>query len=162
MKNKFMLTLAFVLCLAMSAFAQDTMQKDDKMMKKDKKMSKMASMDKAVMDKEQMAWKSLQSKRFDDFAAMLADNYQGVYDDGVHDKNAEVTGLRNVTFSNVMISDMKVTWADKNTAIVTSLVSGDAATPDGKTESLKMRTTSVWTKRGKDWQVVYHTDTPAK
>jgi len=152
----------FVLCLTMSAFAQDAMKKDDKMMKSDAKMSKMDSMNKTLMDKEQMAWKSLQSKRFDDFTAMLADNYQGVYAEGVQDKNAEVTGLRNVTFSNVMISDMKVTWADKNTAIVTSLVSGDAATPDGKTESLKMRTTSVWTKRGKDWQVVYHTDTPAK
>lgn len=162
MKTKFTLTLIFILCLAMSALAQDAMKKDDKMMKSDGKMSKMDSMNNALMDKERMAWKALQDKRVDDFGKMLASDYRGVSDEGVSDKNKELSDIKQVSFSNVMISDMNVIRADKNTAIVTAVVSLDAATPDGKTQSSKARTTSVWTKRGKDWVVVYHTDSQIK
>jgi len=162
MKTKVALVLMFVLCLAMSAFAQDAMKKDDKMMKSDAKMSKTDSMNKALMDKERMAWKAIQDKRIDDFGKMLTDDYQGTSGDMVSDKNKELAEIRQLSFSNVMISDMKVIWADKNTAIVSSLVTTDAATPDGKTEPYKARTTTVWTKRGKDWMIVYHTDSPIK
>ncbi len=162
MKTKFTLTLMFVLCLAMSAFAQDAMKKDDKMMKSDGKMSKMDSMNNALMDKERMAWKALQDKRIDDFGKMLTDDYQGVSGDMVSDKNKELAEVRQLSFSNVMLSDMKVIWADKNTAVVSALANMTATTPDGKTENYKARTTTVWTKRGKDWMIVYHTDSPIK
>ena len=162
MKTKFTLMLMFILCLAMSAFAQDAMKKDDKMMKSDAKMSKMDSMNKALMDQEQMAWKAIQEKRIDDFGKMLTDDYQGTSGDMVSDKNKEVAELKQLSFSNVMISDMKVVWADKKTAVVSALVALNVATPDGKTENYKARTTTVWTKRGKDWMIVYHTDSPIK
>ena len=162
MKTKFTLMLMFILCLAMSALAQDAMKKDDKMMKSDIKMSKMDSMNKALMDNEQMAWKAIQEKRIDDFGKMLTDDYQGVSGDIIMDKNKEVAELKQLSFSNVMISDMKVIWADKKTAIVSALVALNVATPDGKTENYKARTTTVWTKRGKDWMIVYHTDSPIK
>ncbi len=152
----------FVLCLAMSAFAQDAMKKDDKMMKSDGKMSKMDSMNNALMDKERMAWKALQDKRIDDFGKMLTDDYQGVSGDMVSDKNKELAEVRQLSFSNVMLSDMKVIWADKNTAVVSALANMTATTPDGKTENYKARTTTVWTKRGKDWMIAYHTDSPIK
>ncbi len=152
----------FVFCLAMSAFAQDAMKKDDKMMKSDGKMSKMDSMNNALMDKERMAWKAIQDKRIDDFGKMLTDDYQGVSGEIIMDKNKELAELRQLSFSNVMISDMKVIWADKNTAVVSSLVVLNVAAPDGKTENYKARTTTVWTKRGKDWMIVYHTDSSIK
>lgn len=162
MKTKFTLTLMFVLCLAMSAFAQDTMKKDDKMMKADGKMSKTDSMNKTLMDREQMAWKAIQDKRYDDFSKLLADDYRGVSDEGLSDRNKELADIKQVSFSNTMLSDMNVVWADKNTAIVSAVASFDVTTPDGKTQNYKARTTSVWTKRGKDWLVVYHTDSPIK
>lgn len=162
MKTKLMLTLMFVLCLAMTAFAQDAMKKDDKMSKSDNKMSKMAAMDNTLMDKERMAWKFIQTKKFDDFAAMLADDYAGVFDDGIHNKNTEITGLKQMSFSSPVFQDMKVIWVDKDAAIVTAIVSAEATTPDGKTAPFKSRTSTVWAKRGKDWLIVYHADMPAK
>ena len=103
MKTKFTLMLMFILCLAMSAFAQDAMKKDDKMMKSDIKMSKMDSMNKALMDQEQMAWKAIQEKRIDDFGKMLTDDYQGVSGDIIMDKNKEVAELKQLSFSLSLI-----------------------------------------------------------
>lgn len=122
----------------------------------------MDSMSSVLMDKERMAWKALQEKRVDDFGKLLADDYRGVSDEGISDKNRELSEVRQINFSNVIISDMNVVWVDKDAAVVSAVVTLDAATPDGKTQTSRARTTSVWTKRGKDWLVIYHTDSQLK
>ncbi len=155
MKTKLMWMLMLVFCLSISAFAQDAMKMDNK-------MSKANPSDRVLMDKERMAWKALQDKRYDDFGNMLAADYQGFSEQEISDKTKELNDVKQGNFKNAMVSDMKVSWIDKDTAIVTSVVSLDAAESDGKTETQKARTASIWTKRGKDWLVVYHTDIPMK
>ncbi len=151
MKMKITLTLAIILCQALSAFAQDTMKTDDK-------MSKKMTPDQMLMNQEQMAWKAIQDKRWDDFGKMLADNYQGVYQDGVHNRDFELTGIKNAGISNVALSDMKVSWIDKNVAVVTAVAKGMGNSPEGKMSDFTSRTVTVWKKSGKNWMIVHHTD----
>jgi len=148
---KITLTLAFILCLALSAFAQDTMKTDDK-------MSKKMTNDQMVMNQEQMAWKAIQDKLWDDCGKMLADNYQGVYQDGVHNRDFELTGIKNAGISNVVLSDMKVSWIDKKVAVVTAVAKGMGNSPEGKMSDFTSRTVTVWKKSGKNWMIVHHTD----
>ncbi len=151
MKMKITLALTFILCLALSAFAQDTMKTDDK-------MSKKMTPDQMLMNQEQMAWKAIQDKRWDDFGKMLADNYQGVYQDGVHNRDFELTGIKNAGISNVVLSDMKVSWIDKKVAVVTAVAKGMGNSPEGKMSDFTSRTITVWKKSGKNWMIVHHTD----
>jgi hypothetical protein len=151
MKMKITLALTFFLCLTMSAFAQDTMKTDDK---KSKKMTN----DQMLMNQEQMAWKAIQDKRWDDFANMLADNYEGVYDDGIHNKTLELNGVKQSGISGVTVSDMRVNWIDKDAAIVTAVVRGEGNSTEGKMSNFSSRTATVWKKSGKNWVIIYHTN----
>lgn len=58
------------------------------------------------------------------------------------------------------ISDEKVTWADANTAIVTYTWTG-AGTFQGQPFPSKTYVSSVWTKKGDKWLVVYHQESEA-
>ena len=160
MKTKILTLIGLVLCLTMFTFAQDDKMKEDKMMKKDNKMMKNATPEQAVMFLERSAWKALEEKRYDDFAKLFTDDYQGFYPDQVSDKTSEIAAVKQVTFKNVMFSDMKVQFADKDAAIVTSIVKFDIVLPDGKTVTDNVRTTSVWVKRGKNWMTTYHSHFP--
>lgn len=155
MKMKMLTLVGLVLCLAMSPLAQNDKMKDDKMMKN-------AKPEQMLMNLEKSAWQMLQDKRYDDFAKMLTDDYQGLYADEKHDKTKEVGGLKQLTFKNVMLSDMNIQFADKDAAIVTSIVKSDTILPDGKTISYAGRTTTVWAKRGKNWMIIFHSDIPLK
>ena len=148
---KITLALTFVLCLTLSALAQDTMKTDDK-------MSKKMTNDQMIMNQEQMAWRAIQDKRWDDFGKMLADNYQGVYANEIHDRNTELTGIKNAGISNVALSDMKVNWIDKKLAVVTAVAKGMGNSPEGKMSDFTSRTVTVWKKSGKNWMIVHHTD----
>jgi len=155
MKVKITLALAFVLCLALSALAQDTTKKNDK-------MSQKMTPDQMLMNNERMAWKAIEDKRWDDFAKMLADDYQGFYNDGLHDKAAETAGVKLAGINNVTMSDMKVNWINKDIALITSLVKGNGMGREGKLEDFTSRTTSIWKKNGKNWLIVYHSDIVVK
>ena len=151
MKVKIALALVFVLCLALAAFGQNTSKKDDKT------TTKMTA-DQMLMDNERMAWKAIEEKRWDDFDKMLADDYQGFYNDGLHDKAAELAGVKLAGINNVTFSDMKVRWINKDVAYVTSVVKGNGMGQEGKPEDFTSRTTTIWKKSGKNWMIVYHSD----
>jgi len=155
MKMKITLALMFVLCLTLSAFAQSDMKKEDK-------MSKKMTPDQMLMNQEQMAWNAIREKRWDDFGKMLADNYQGFQSDGIHNKSSEMEGIKQMTLNSVSLSDMKVTWIDKNVAMVTSMVKTDGTMPDGTMGMYTARTATIWKKSGKNWRIVYHTDMEMK
>jgi hypothetical protein len=155
MKVKITLALMLVLCLALSVAAQNTTKKDDK-------SSTRMTPDQMLMNNEQTTWKAIEDKRWDDFAATLADDYQGFYNDGSHDKAAEVAGIKLAGINGVTLSDTKVHWIDKDAAIVTSLVKGNGMGASGKLEDFTSRTSTIWRKNGKSWMIVYHSDIMVK
>lgn len=151
MKVKIILAFAFVLCLALSAFAQDTMKKDNK-------SSTKMTPDQMLMNNEQMAWKAIEEKRWDDFGKMFTDDYQGVYNDGIHNKTQEIEGVKQSGLNGITLSDIKVSWIDKDAAIVTAVVKGNGMGMDGKMADFSSRTSTIWKKSGKNWMVIYHSD----
>ncbi|MBS1792440.1 MAG: nuclear transport factor 2 family protein [Acidobacteria bacterium] len=114
------------------------------------------SVEKDLEMKEQMAWKFLVEKKYDDFGKFVTDDYQGVYDYETTTKTSELEEARQSQFKSASVTDVRVKMLDRNTAIVTSNVKFELVTPDGQAVSDNVRATTVWVKRGKDWQFVYH------
>lgn len=117
----------------------------------------------AIMEKERMAWDNLKNKKYDDFAKMFADNYQGVYEDGVVSKSQEVDGVKMFDFKNVALTDMKVVFPNADVAIVTYRVVMEG-TPSGGSQAVSqnLRASTVWIKRGGHWMVYLHQHMPVK
>lgn len=147
MKTKIILLLALVLGITTFTAAQE-------------KMSSMKpnSDEQALMAMEKAAWQNLVNKKYDDFDKMLADDYQGVYSDGIMTKAAETSAVRKMSFKSADVSDVKVTMLDKNVALVTAVVKANMVGEDGKEMNNTSRTSSVAVKRNGKWMIVYHSD----
>lgn len=176
MKIKILAVSLFVLCLSLSAAAQTptrtddkttkhadkTMKTDDKMMKSDDKMMKNMSAEQMLVQMEKDAWQHLVDKKYDEFGKILADDYQGVYSDGIIDKASELAQVRKMTFKSADVTDARVRWIDNDAAIVTSTVRADVVAADGRETNDSARTSTVMVKRDGKWMVLYHTNTMMK
>jgi ketosteroid isomerase-like protein len=155
MKTKIIL-LAMLLCLSMTVAAQN--EKQGAVKSRSNIQNNRMSIEKTLIDGEKTAWKNLVDKKYDDFARMLADDYQGFYDSGAVTKEAELAEIRKTNFKSAEVSGIRVQWVDENTAIVTAAVKSDYVGPDGKEINETARTTSVFAKRGNAWLCVFHSD----
>lgn len=144
MKTKLFLLTALVLACVSAAMAQKGNSADEKI----------------LIENEKTAWKNLVDKNYDAFGTMFADDYLGVYPNAVTTKTSELAEVRQITFKSAEVSDVKVSFPTKGTAIVTSVVKMDIITPDGKTTNENVRATSFLAKRGGKWMIVYHSHTP--
>ena len=117
---------------------------------------------KILAELEKTAWKNLVDKKYDVFAKLLADDYQGVYPEAATTKASEMTLLRQMTFKTADVTDTRVTFPAANTAIVTSLVKMEVVMPGGQTMTDNMRATSIIVKRGAKWLIVYHSHVPVR
>lgn len=151
MKTKIILLLALVLGITTITTAQEKMS-----------TSKPNSDEQALMAMEKAAWQNLVNKKYDDFDKMFADDYQGVYSDGIFSKAGETGAVRKMTFKSADVSDLKVTMLDKNVALVTAIVKSDVVGEDGKEMNDTIRTSSVVVKRNGKWMIVYHSHMPVK
>jgi ketosteroid isomerase-like protein len=123
---------------------------------------KMSSIDQALMGMEKAAWNNLVNKKYDDFARMFAEDYQGIYDAEITTKASELAAVKKMTFKTADVSDIKVSHPASNVAIVTATVKSEMTMPDGKTFSDPMRSTSIYVKRGSQWLIVYHSHLPIR
>ena len=148
MKTKIILLIALFLGMTTVNAAQDKMS-----------ATKPNADEQALTAMEKAAWQNLVNKKYDDFDKMLADDYQGVYADGIMTKAMETGGVRKMTFKSADLTDVKVTMLDKNVALVMAVVKANILMPDGKETNDTNRTTSIAVKRNGQWKIVYHTDT---
>jgi hypothetical protein len=151
MKTKTILLLALVLSITTFTAAQDKMS-----------TSKPNSDEQALMAMEKAAWQNLVNKKYDEFDKMIADDYQGVYSDGITTKAGETGAVRKMTFKSADVSDVKVTMLDKNVALITAVVKANMVEEDGKEMNNISRTSSVAVKRNGKWMIVYHSDVSMK
>ena len=85
----------------------------------------------AMIDKEKAAWQSFQDKKSDVFRKVFADDYRGVYGDGMKTVEQEVAALGKSDLKSFSFSDMTVSLPDKDTALLTYKVT-QQMTQDGK------------------------------
>jgi ketosteroid isomerase-like protein len=154
MKSKIILLITILLVTVSFSFAQGNSKNGGAM--------KSNSADKALMDMEKAAWSNLVNKKYDAFARLFAEDYQGVYAEEVTTKASELAAVKQTTFKTADVSDIKISHPSSNVAIVTATVKTEMILPDGKTFSDPMRSTSVYMKRGSQWLIVYHSHIPIR
>jgi hypothetical protein len=118
--------------------------------------------DSDVTAKEKQIWDNIKKKDPDAFAAMLADDFVYVSNDGVYDKAGTVNGIKQLEPTEITLSDWKTVQLGKDAAVVTYTVdmkgtSGGKPIPPGA-----QRAGSVWVNRGGKWVGVFHQDTPVE
>lgn len=111
-----------------------------------------------ITAKEKQVWDAVKSKNTSAFGALLADDFLYVSDDGVHDKAATVTGLKDSSMTDVALSNFKMLKIDTDAAAITYDIAW-SGTYEGKQQTANLRGSSAWVKRGSDWLCVYHQDT---
>ncbi|MDT4896745.1 MAG: hypothetical protein QOH25_1822 [Acidobacteriota bacterium] len=118
--------------------------------------------DSGAVAKEKEIWDNIKKKDPNAFAAMLAEDFVYVSNDGVYDKAGTVNGIKQIEATDITLSDWKTVTLNKDAAVVTYTVdmkgtSGGQPIPPGA-----MRAGSLWVNRGGNWVGVFHQDTPVE
>jgi hypothetical protein len=157
MKKYFTLVGVALLAVTSLCFGQADMNKAAKT--KGKAMSQ-SSPDKAVIERERELWEIVKNKQVDAFRKYYADNFSAVYSDGVKDINQEVEGVRNVDLKDYSLTDMKVVFPNKDTAVLTYKVTVKGSFK-GEDISGVYYASSVWVNQGGKWLAILHTEAKA-
>jgi hypothetical protein len=111
--------------------------------------------------KEHQVWDAIKAKKYDDFGALLGDDFTFVTSDGVHNKQDTVSMLKSYELTDYKFSDVKFVKVDDDLAVLvyssteTSTVGGKPSPESGKT----LFNASAWANRGGKWVGVYHQET---
>jgi hypothetical protein len=104
---------------------------------------------------EKMVWDMFKSKKYDAFAAMLAEDFIEVEPDGVYDKAGTVKSVAMFDASKAILSDWKTVTIDDDAKLVTYLFKMEGMTGEGERHS------TIWTSRDGKWLGRFHHGTPA-
>lgn len=118
--------------------------------------------DSGVTAKEKEIWDNIKAKNSDAFAALLAEDFIYVSNDGVHDKAASVNGIKQIEATDITLSDWKTVNVNKDAAIVTYTANMKGTSGGQPIPSGAMRAGSLWVNRGGKWVGVFHQDTPVE
>jgi Domain of unknown function (DUF4440) len=158
MKKYFTLVGVALLAMTSLCFGQGDMNKAAKT--NDKAVSQ-SSPDKAVIDRERELWEIVKNKQTDAFRKYFADNFSAVYSDGVKNINQEIEGIRNVDLKDYSLTEMKVVFPNKETAVLTYKVTVQGSVK-GQDISGAYYVSSVWVKQDGKWLAVLHTEVKAE
>ena len=157
MKKYFSVAGLTLLTMASICYGQSDLNKAAKT--KGKSLSQ-SSPEKALIDRERELWEIVKNKQVEAFRKYYADDYSGVSSDGVRDINQEVEGVRIVDLKDYSLSDTKVVFPNKDTAILTYKVTVRGSY-QGHDISGVYYASSVWVNKGGKWLAVLHTEAKA-
>jgi hypothetical protein len=121
-----------------------------------------AMTDADAIAKEKAIWETIKHKDYAAFADMLAEDQTEVLSDGVHDKAASVSGVKDFEPSEAIFSDWKFLPIDKDGFLVayTVAVKGKLKGKEFPPESAHC--SSAWMRRNNKWLAVFHQECPVK
>ena len=112
--------------------------------------------------REKAVWEAFKKKDYDAFSNMLASDYIEIEDDGVYDKTATNTTIKDFVPTDATFSDWKVIPINKDAVLVTYALNLNA-TYKGKTVPPgPYRVASAWVNRDGKWLGAYYQETLAK
>jgi hypothetical protein len=158
LKNHFTLAGLTLLTIVSLCFGQADLKKAAKT--KGKVMSQ-SSLDKVIIDRETALWEIVKNKQFDAFRKHYADNFLAVHSDGVTDINQQVEGVRNLDLKDYSLTDTKVVFPNKGTAVLTYKVTVQGSY-QGQDIAGGYYASSVWIKQGGKWLAILHTEAKAQ
>jgi hypothetical protein len=118
-----------------------------------------------LVDLETRFWQSLVDQDADTALRLLSEPALMVSSHGAmsfdHDAYRKIAVQGKTIVTSFEFSDMKITFPNANTAILTYGVK-QAVQPRGEGESTveEMNDSSTWVKAGKEWKCVMHTESP--
>jgi hypothetical protein len=157
MKKQFTLAGLTLLTMASLCFGQS----DLKAAKAKGKTMSQSVEDKALIEREKSLWEIVKNKQVDAFRKYYADLFSAVYSDGVKDINQEVEGVRNVDLKDYSLTDTKVVFPNKDTAVLTYKVTVRGSFK-GQDISGASYASSVWVNQGGKWLAILHTEVKAE
>jgi hypothetical protein len=112
-----------------------------------------------MIAKEKASWDAFKRKDADAFKKMLAPEYTEITGNGVRDLAATVSGMNDVTFTDVTFADWKMTTIDKDLLLLTYTTTQKGtykgeAFPEGP-----YRHASAWINRNGEWLAIYYQET---
>lgn len=107
-----------------------------------------------LIKRQQQYFENIKNKKYDAAAADLADNYIGVYADGIIDRTRELKDLKAFAeiLADYQISQEKVTFPNEKTAIVTFHLHVKVMV-NGKDFFEDDNVACVWTLNKKQWRM---------
>jgi Domain of unknown function (DUF4440) len=154
MKKHFTLAGVALLTMISLCFGQADMNKAAKTKGQAMKQS---SPQNDVIDRELALWEVVKNKQVEVYKTYYADNFSAVYSDGVKDINQEAEGVRIVELKDYALTDTKVVFPNKVTAVLTYKVTVHGSFK-GEDISGAYYASSVWVNQGGKWLAILHTE----
>lgn len=115
-----------------------------------------------VISAEKQLWEAWKNKDFEPFKQNLAADSVMVDMGGIvygKDKAVDMLSKTPCDVKSYALSDTKVDWIDKNTALLTYKADSDA-TCGGQKSPPSVYASSIWVSKGGKWQAAFHQETP--
>ncbi len=116
----------------------------------------------AITDQEKKVWDALKGKDMAAFGALLAEDFMYVANDGLHDKQGTLAGLKNFNPTEVTLADWQVVTIDEDAAVVLYTATAKGTADGNPIPATPTRGSSVWINRGGKWVAIYHQDCDVK
>jgi hypothetical protein len=157
MKREFMLAGVALLTMVTFGYGQTDMKAANA---KGKAVGQSPS-DKALIARELEVWEIVKNKQLDDYRTYYADNFRAVSSGGITTSHQEAEGVRNLQLKTYSLTDTKVVFPTKDTAVLTYKVTVQGSF-QGQDISGAYFASSVWVKQGGKWLAILHTEAKAE
>jgi hypothetical protein len=118
--------------------------------------------DAEITAKEKAAWEAIKKKDWAGFEKMVASDYIEVLDDGVHDKAATMTMVKDIELTDVTFADWKTIPVDKVTVLITYSATVKGSFKGKPVPPGPYREASAYVNRDGQWLSVYYQETLSK
>lgn len=115
-----------------------------------------------VVNAEKQLWEGWKNKDFDPFKQNLSADAVMIDMGGIiygKDKAVDMLSKTPCEVRSYALSDTKVDWIDRNTALLTYKADSDA-TCGGQKSPPSVYASSIWVDKNGKWQGVFHQETP--
>lgn len=120
-----------------------------------------ANVEAEVIALEKAAWKNYQDRNAAAFRAHSHPSYRAVFDTGVQTLDQSVAEMSNVEIKSWALSDIKVAFPEKDTAVLTYRAE-TVGSYKGENTSGTYYSSAVWVREGHRWLGVLYTEVKAK
>jgi hypothetical protein len=116
----------------------------------------------AAIEKEKAIWDTIKNKDYEAFGNMLADDQTEVVGDGVYDKAATITAVREFEPSEVILSDWKYLPIDRDSFVLIYTAKTKGKYKGKEFPPASVRASSAWVNRDGKWLAKYHQECDIK
>lgn len=112
-----------------------------------------------MIAKEKASWDAFKRKDADAFKKMLAPEYAEITGNGVRDLAATVSGMNDVTLTDVTFADWKMTTIDKDLLLLTYTTTQKGSYKGEAFPEGPYRHAAAWINRNGEWLAIYYQET---